>query len=892
MANTQAHIHSFNQLLGESAFLGISALPRQICSLADPHSKPITLSINASSIDFGYPVVHDDLSSNKALTPRECRERQLTYSAPVNVTFTCRLNGSDDEVLTKMIGYLPIMVLSNRCLLKGLNEKSLIGSREEDAELGGYFIVNGLEKVIRLLQVPMRNMPLAIKRSAYRNRGAYFTEYAIMMRCARLDQSTCSVTLHYLSNGAMRMRVSIRKQEFMIPLIVILRALQSLISDREIYSQMVDDSKPRPAGSRVECALRDQHNVERNCCSSIRFLGSMFAAIFRDNFPSGTDSNEFGRFFLKRFILVHVDDFACKHDLLLLMARKLFSFAHHECCEDNVDAVAHQELLLPGHLLSTYIIEKLEESLARVVSHVRREYRNDGDKTALKLQEHLSHYCGRLLGRYGGTIGGKVSSFLSTGNITSSSGLDLQQTTGFVIVAERLNMWRYLSHFRSVHRGQFFTTMKTTAVRKLLPESWGFLCPVHTPDGSPCGLLSHLSAKVHVTCDRTDLAKKWRHIFLDLMISLGMSPVSGFFALTNKGTCASGSKLISCLGLRFSHWLKLGFLPICIDGIVVGCAMNEVCTYLSVALRCLKTKPPPGLDMDSTLEVAHLSESTHSTAPYAGLFLFSQSARLVRPILQCNASSRVEMIGPFEQTTLQIACSIFGTQPTESSRILAETHVEIDPTYMLSILASLTPFSDFNQSPRNMYQCQMGKQTMGTPAHSLFHRCDNKLYRLLVPQSPLVRTHEYCSLGFDHYAQGTNSVVAVVSYTGYDMEDAMIINKSSFERGFGHGTVYKTFCIDLEIEARRRGKQNLKFGHANVAAVTRSGGSAEGVEFGGDDETLNGIAEDGLPEIGRRMTYGESLWCAFDDKDDERVIGTHKETEVAYVDAVHFLGCI
>lgn len=109
----------------------------------------------------------------------------------------------------------------------------------------------------------MRNMPLAIKRSAYRNRGAYFTEYAIMMRCARLDQSTCSVTLHYLSNGAMRMRVSIRKQEFMIPLIVILRALQSLISDREIYSQMVDDSKPRPAGSRVECPPQRLGN---SCC--------------------------------------------------------------------------------------------------------------------------------------------------------------------------------------------------------------------------------------------------------------------------------------------------------------------------------------------------------------------------------------------------------------------------------------------------------------------------------------------------------------------------------------------------------------------------------------------------------------------------------------------------
>lgn len=70
--------------------------------------------------------------------------------------------------------------------------------------------------------------------------------------------------------------------------------------------------------------------------------------------------------------------------------------------------------------------------------------------------------------------------------------------SGFTIVAERINFLRYLAHFRSVHRGQFFTTMKTTAVRKLLPESWGFLCPVHTPDGSPCGLLNHLATQCRV----------------------------------------------------------------------------------------------------------------------------------------------------------------------------------------------------------------------------------------------------------------------------------------------------------------------------------------------------------------------------------------------------------
>jgi DNA-directed RNA polymerase beta subunit len=57
---------------------------------------------------------------------------------------------------------------------------------------------------------------------------------------------------------------------------------------------------------------------------------------------------------------------------------------------------------------------------------------------------------------------------------------------------------RYLSHFRSVHRGAYFAQLRTTAVRKLLPESWGFMCPVHTPDGSPCGLLTHLTAACRV----------------------------------------------------------------------------------------------------------------------------------------------------------------------------------------------------------------------------------------------------------------------------------------------------------------------------------------------------------------------------------------------------------
>lgn len=81
------------------------------------------------------------------------------------------------------------------------------------------------------------------------------------------------------------------------------------------------------------------------------------------------------------------------------------------------------------------------------------------------------------------------------------AGLGMLQATGLSVVADKLNFIRYLSHFRCVHRGAAFAKMRTTSVRKLLPESWGFLCPVHTPDGEPCGLMNHITASCEVVAE-------------------------------------------------------------------------------------------------------------------------------------------------------------------------------------------------------------------------------------------------------------------------------------------------------------------------------------------------------------------------------------------------------
>ena len=185
------------------------------------------------------------------------------------------------------------------------------------------------------------------------------------------------------------------------------------------------------------------------------------------------------------------------------------------------------------------------------------------------------------------------------------------------------------------------------------------------------------------------------------------------------------------------------------------------------------------------------------------------------------------------------------------------------------------------QSPRNIYQCQMAKQTMGTPATALRHRTDNKLYRLQSGQTPIVRPAVHNAYGMDSFPNGTNAVVAVISYTGYDMEDAMILNKSAHERGFTYGTVYKSQIIDLnEVKgAEKPNAHNLHFGLGKLANSLKN-------------PVYEWIHPDGLPVIGRRINPSEPIVAYVDDNTGQTRFVKYKgdEDEVVYVDTVRLLG--
>ncbi|KAA8537344.1 hypothetical protein F0562_026969 [Nyssa sinensis] len=243
-----------------------------------------------------------------------------------------------------------------------------------------------------------------------------------------------------------------------------------------------------------------------------------------------------------------------------------------------------------------------------------------------------------------------------------------------------------------------------------------------------------------------------------------------------------------------------------VDGRVVGSIPSDVVEKAVTHLRRLKLSANTAIPDD--LEVGYIPLSLGGA--YPGLYLFTSPSRFVRPVRNISVppeeSHDIELIGPFEQVYMEIRCSD----------------------------------GDHNQSPRNMYQCQMGKQTMAFSSQAIHCRADQKLYHLQTPQTPIVRTKAYAKYSMDEFPLGTNAIVAVLAYSGYDMEDAMVLNKSSVDRGLFHGHIYQTETIDLSEQSGKSDRSQRMFRRSNL-----------------DKSVHSLIDSDGLPHVGQTINPNE-----------------------------------
>jgi len=903
------HIDSFNFSLEEGLRLTVSDLDKVEVSIRAKESNEEeddsetkdniptkTFTLWFEDLQVGFPTAPTTQNKNQVqitdrkLLPHECREAGISYEAPMMGTLCIREESSGGEKaekrFKKKLGMVPIMVKSNHCRLYGLSPKDLIRCHEDMNEVGGYFIINGKEKLVRLIQMQRRNEPLGLIRPSFTKIGKNYSHFGVMIRSVRLDQTAQTITLNYVNDGNCNIRIILSRQEFIIPVVVLLKALVDT-NDKEIFQKVLsianisgDISQTNNVtllADSVELLLRESKKLKlytREQC--LAYLGSRFRfalkyALFREHSARTKDSHsgneqkgisdiEVGNYLINKFILVHLDSNLDKFNLLIFMLRKLYALANKEIEPDNGDSPMNQEVLLPGHLYIMLLKDKLQEYL----ENCRMTSLMSFKRMEVPFSAIDSEWLSKVSEKGALDIGKKLKYFLATGNLLTTSGVDLQQTTGFVIVAERLNYLRFLSHYRSIHRGSFFAEMKTTTVRKLLPESWGFLCPVHTPDGAPCGLLNHLATPCIVITNYSLITNSSASLQIqNTLLSLGMFPL-----LSNVN-------------------YPPNYMDVLLDGKVIGKLDPLQATSIVDKFRFLKVKKtdniPEEVEVALVLPPSITNKSDANTneiilGGYPGLYLYTTPSRMMRPVKHLK-TGEIELIGVKEQVYMNIAC-LNEDIKYDKNKNLITTHQEIEPSNILSVVADLTPFSDFNQSPRNMYQCQMGKQTMGTPSHNLIHRTDNKVFRIQTPQVPIVHTKNQYLYDINDYALGTNAVVVVISYTGYDMEDAMIINKSSYERGFGHGSVYKTETLNvLDFIKKDKFSSGTSLTESHFSNIDKSG-----------NIVFPELDVDGLPFVGTKLKKGDKMCAFYNSLNGSIQSKEYKSEEPCIVDGVVYVG--
>ena len=471
---------------------------------------------------------------------------------------------------------------------------------------------------------------------------------------------------------------------------------------------------------------------------------------------------------LASVIIPHVPakglNFRPKAMYIAYMVRRVLSAWWDNKLTDDKDYVGNKRLELAGQMLSLLFEDLFKrfnwESKGHIDAVLRKRNRTEFDAISV-ISGHV------------GSITNGMNRAISTGNWNLKR--FRMNKAGVTHVLSRLS---YISALGMMTRitSQFEKTRKISGPRALQPSQFGMLCTSDTPEGEACGLVKNLALMTHITTDDEEEPIK------KLVFVLGAQDITtrtgsdlyrpGSYLVFVNGTPAALTRapkhfLNSFRGLRRKGRIS-EFVSIFINhhhaAIHIATDEGRICRPLIIVEKG-----------KSKLKKGHLTSLRKGTMTFDSF--------LTRGL--------VEYLDVNEENDSNIAMY-------ENDINEATTHLEIEPFTILGAVAGLIPYPHHNQSPRNTYQCAMGKQAIGAIAYNQFLRIDTLLFLMVYPQQPLVKTRPIELIRYDKLPAGQNAIVAVMSYSGYDIEDALVLNKASCDRGFGRCQVYRKYATSLK----------------------------------------------------------------------------------------------
>lgn len=489
---------------------------------------------------------------------------------------------------------------------------------------------------------------------------------------------------------------------------------------------------------------------------------------------------------LATIILAHVPvhnlNFRPKAIYIATMARRILMATHDESQVDDRDYVGNKRLELAGQLLSLLfedLFKKFNHDLKTNIDKVLKKSSRTGEFDAIK-----------QFSMHGNHITSGFVRAISTGNWSLKR--FKMERAGVTHVLSRLS---YISALGMMTRiqSQFEKTRKVSGPRALQPSQWGVLCPSDTPEGEACGLVKNLALMTHITTD-ADEEPLWNAAYM-----LGLED---FNTLTGTELYDEGSYIVylngTLIGLsrdpeNFIHKFRLlrrtgqisEFVSIYVSthqqAIHIAGDSGRICRPIIIVNN--------GIPMVTAQHIkVRFRPRSVKVISYVHVQLLRAKKMKFDDFLN---QGLIEYLDVNEENDAMIALN-------ESQINANTTHLEIEPFTILGAVAGLIPYPHHNQSPRNTYQCAMGKQAIGAIASNQLNRIDTLLYLMVYPQTPMCRTRTIELVGYDKLPAGQNAIVAVMSYSGYDIEDALILNKASIDRGFGRVQVLRKYSTILK----------------------------------------------------------------------------------------------
>tara|TARA_B100000405_G_scaffold88952_2_gene61699 strand:+ start:2097 stop:6176 length:4080 start_codon:yes stop_codon:yes gene_type:complete len=645
------------------------------------------------------PIIYEKDGSTKLMTPKEARQRNFSYSCTLSVDITIKTEWYDEENRSKEsekvvrnvnIGKIPIMVGSKYCVLSNINDpfhSSTITS-ECKYDSGGYFIINGNEKVIISHDRISEN-------KTYVFLDTKGSQYSHIAEIRSVPDNTFGppklTTLKMTSRGnqfGRLMRITIHHVRTDIPVFILFKAL-GIESDKQIIELCVYDIDQKDSKIFMDNL---KGCVNEASCIKTRYQALDYLSKYLNisGYPKEIITNKNKRInivldILKNDLLPHVgENYEDKALYLGYMLRKLLQCVLGMRNFDDRDSYLNKRIDSPGVMISNLFRQYYGKMIKDAKNMIYKELNSGMWKSSSNIENIINKN-----NIYKIIKPTTIESGLKYGLATGNWGIkNINSKQGVAQVLNRLTYYATLSHLRRVNT-PIEKSGKLVQPRKLHNTQWGIICPAETPEGGSVGLVKNLaiSAKITIASNST--------VVLEFLKDNGMCEFSlNTVEELHKNTCITLNGKI--LGTH-QNAKEL------YDKLVHAKRQGHINIYTSIVwdveFKTIRVSTEGGR---AVRPVFFLEENNH--LPFDLEYIRNLDSQTKWIDMCSNIGGKnlniVEYIDVEESNCRLIAMTI-----DDLKKPIRFTHMEIHPSLILGVLASNIPFSDHNQAPRNCYQC-------------------------------------------------------------------------------------------------------------------------------------------------------------------------------------------